>query len=87
MGAQRILKDPQQANPPGVNRDLGAGQGQQRGVAQSQETMVDSGTRRGAQIQVAEADGWRVQVTSRWAGLSARRVGGERVQTEIVLRK
>ena len=48
-----------QANPPGADRDLGAGQGRQRGGVQSWDTAADSGTRHGAQRRAAEAGGWQ----------------------------
>ena len=41
--------------------------------------LEDAGTRRGAQVQAAEAGGRRVQATSRWAVLCTGRGGGERV--------
>ena len=43
-------------------------------------TVADKDTRIRAHIKAAEAGGWRVQATSRWEALYARRVGGEQVQ-------
>ena len=44
--------------PPGANRDLGAGRGQQMGGEPTRKTAVDAGMRRRAQIRAAEAGGW-----------------------------
>ena len=73
---------PQRANSPGADRDLGAGWGRQRGRAMSQETGADAGTRRGSQRWAAEAGGWWVRATSRWADLRTERWGWERVKNE-----
>ena len=57
--------EPQQANTPEDDRDLGPGQGQQRGIKWTQETAADEGMRRGAYSQEADAGGWQVWTTSR----------------------
>ena len=41
-----IRRDPQQANPPGANRDMGVGRGRQRGKRTGTGTAADAGTRR-----------------------------------------
>ena len=59
----RRRRDPQWKTPPGADRDLGAGQGRQRGDERTQETASDVGTRCGVQTQSQAAEaggGWRV---------------------------
>ena len=51
--------------------------------AQSQDTVADSGTRRGVQRRASEASGWRVLATSRWTALCAGRGSGEIVQEKV----
>ena len=46
---QGIWSPPRRANPPGSDRDLGAGQVRKRGNKRMQETEDDAGTRHGAQ--------------------------------------
>ena len=45
-------------------------------------TAEDAGTRRGAQGRAAEAGGWQVRETPRWAALCTGRGGGERVKRD-----
>ena len=45
-------------------------------------TTVDAGTQHGVQGRAAEAGGWRVVLTPRWAALHTGRGGGERVKQE-----
>ena len=49
------MEGPTTVKPPGVNKDMGSGQGRQRGGELTQETAEDVGMRCGAQRQVAEA--------------------------------
>ena len=51
--------------PPGADRDVGAGQGRQmRGQTDARKTS-DTGMQRGAQRQAAEAGSWWVWAPSR----------------------
>ena len=58
--------DPLRENPPAAERDLGAGQGQQRGVLIVTLHGTDVVTRCWAHKHEAEDDRWWVWVTSRW---------------------
>ena len=69
-------------NPPRADRDLGAGQGRQRGERTGTGTAEDVGTWRGAQGRAVEAGGWWVRETPRWVALRTRRGGGEREKRE-----
>ena len=70
-------------NPPGADRDLGAGQGRQRGGGRTfTVTAADADTRRGEKAQAEEAGRLWVRATSWWSVLCASRGGWERVQTE-----
>ena len=53
-------RHPQRANPPGADRDLGAGRTRKREERTGTGTAADAGTQRGAQGQEAEAGGRRV---------------------------
>ena len=70
---------PQQTNPPGDYRNMGAGRGLQRGDKQMQGSAAEAGMRRGAQSRAAEAGRWWVHMNSRWTEFCARREGGEQV--------
>ena len=69
-------------NPQGLTGTWVQADGNKRGSALAWEKVADAGTRNGAQGQAAEADGWRVRVTPRWAALCTGRGGGERVKRE-----
>ena len=66
-GTQGILMEPRRVNPPGADRDLGAGQVRQiRGASSNGNgnMATDAGMRRRAQIWAAEAGGWKLRATS-----------------------
>ena len=65
--------------PPGANRELGAGRGQQRKGKQTGDMAADAGMRHGAQRQAAVYVRWRVWETYGWTKFSVRKGRGERV--------
>ena len=69
----------QQANPPGADRDLSAGQGRKMG---ERTGTVNGGRRRHAARGKGTSGGWWVRSTPRWAALSTGRGGGEQVTLE-----
>ena len=67
VGAQGRRRDPQRANPPGADRDLGAGRGRQRGGCTFTGTVADTGTQHGTQRRAEGAGRWEARAMSRWA--------------------
>ena len=65
--------------PPGANRELGAGRGRQRKGKQTGDMAADAGMRHGAQRQAAVDGRWRVWEMYRWKKFSVRKGRGERV--------
>ena len=76
----RGTERPEMGEPPGADIYLGSGRGRQR----VEHTVTVNGDRLRNmdwdQVQATEADGWRVQVTSRWVELCTGRGVGERVK-------
>ena len=67
------------AHPPGTNRDMGSGRGQQRGGEHVWDKAAETGTRHGEQRRVAEAGGcWR-WTKSRQTTYHCRIGGGDKV--------
>ena len=58
-GSQGIHRDQQWVNPPGTNRDLGAGRGHKRGDERTWDMVADACTRRRTQRRAAKDGGWR----------------------------
>ena len=76
----RDVEVPTAYDPPGTNRDLGTGRGRQGGGERTRDTAAESGTRRGAQRQATEADGWGVGTKSSWTMIHTGRGCGDRVR-------
>ena len=78
-GTQRRGGTCYRQTPQGLTGTWVQSKGGKGGVEPARGKVADAGMRRGAQGRAAEADGWRVRATSKWAALHAGRGGGYNV--------